>query len=335
MRRDLTPFRHAARLTFAATALSLSALPCFAETKTIFAPGVTADSGWYDVNKKSTQARQYSDSNMCWAAASSNLLQYWQDCYTKAGNELPDGTPNGAGSKIYDEGMGCYESAIFEVYMDNWDLSIAGQIFMGVPWYFSGTYPNYADSSAPKTTGSGGYFSQKYSSFQEQWGADFALKDNSGWSIWGRGVQNRTGSALELFSACILDTLRVGAGAINFNTGLKGGGHTTTLWGADIDASGIVLAVYVADSDDRATTLVDGEVKPTLTRYAITSNETERNVYLCDYKPDATYGNVEITGYYGLPVFIIPEPAAFGLLAGLFALVPGVARRRNSVRARI
>lgn len=329
MRRDHTTFRYAARLTLAATALSLFALPCFAGTTTIFAPGVTADSGWYDVNKKSTQARQYSDNNMCWAAVSSNLLQYWQDCYTRAGNELPVGTPNGAGSKIYDEGMGCYESAIFEDYMDNWNLGIAGQIFMGVPWYFSGTYPNYTGSSTPKTSGSGGYFAQEYSSFQEMWGPDFATKDNSGWSIWGNGTGNRSRSSLEIFSKCIFDTLTLGAGAINFNTGAVGGGHTTTLWGADFDASGIISAVYVADSDDRATTLIGGEVKPTLTRYAITSDESARKVYLCDYKPDATYGNVEITGYYGLPVLSIPEPSAFGLLAGVFALALGVSRRRR------
>lgn len=328
MRHDQTTPSHAALLALAVAAtIASSTIPTLAGTTTIFAPGVTTEKGWYDVNKKSTQTSQYSDLNMCWAAVSSNLLQYWQDQYSAAGNEISLNTPNGAGTKTYADKHGPYELAIFESYMDNWDLSVPGQIFMGIAWYFSGTYPNYSTSSKPKTTNSGGFFKEEYSSFQEQWGNDFATKDNSGYSIWGQGSTNSL-SPLTIFSECISDTLKNGAGAINFNTGLYGGGHTVTLWGADFDAAGIVSAVYVTDSDDRATTLGN----PKLQKYTITSDESKREIYLSGYNPEASYGNLLITGYYGLPVYIIPEPSMFSLPAGIGVLGVVVSRRRHSRR---
>lgn len=324
MRHDQTTPSHAARLALAVAAtITSSTIPVLAGT-TIFAPGVTLEKGWYDVNKKSTQTAQYSDLNMCWAAVSSNLLQYWQDQYIAAGNEIPLNVPNGAGTKIYNDKHGPYELAIFESYIDNWDTSVPGQIVMGVPWYLSGTYPNYSTSSKPQTTNSGGFFQQEYSSFQEQWGADFATKDNSGYSIWGRGSTNSTLSPLNIFSECISSTLKSGAGAINFNTALYGGGHTVTLWGAEFNDNGMVMAVYVTDSDDRASTLA----APELRKYTITSDDAKREIYLSGYNPEASYGNLQITGYYGLPVYIIPEPSAFGLFAGIGAFVLVASRRR-------
>ncbi|MBP3302399.1 MAG: IdeS/Mac family cysteine endopeptidase, partial [Opitutales bacterium] len=218
MRHGNSTFLHAARLTFAATALSLFTLPCFAGTKTIFAPGVTEKSGWYDVNKHSTQTSTLSDLNMCWAAVSSNMIQYWQDCYIAAGNKLPPNTPNGAGTKIYHSGRGCYELAIFEAYMDNWDLSVAGQVYMGVSWYFSGEVPNTSGSSMPISSGSGGFFSQEYASLQQLLGENFTMNSCDGYSTWGPWAEDQSRTCLSIFSERILDILEKGVGGINFNT---------------------------------------------------------------------------------------------------------------------
>lgn len=60
------------------------------EDRTIrFAEGVTTEKGWYDVNK--VGRGENGDINMCWAAAASNILQWWQDRYIEAGNTLPEG----------------------------------------------------------------------------------------------------------------------------------------------------------------------------------------------------------------------------------------------------
>ena len=74
----------------------------------VFADGVTLNSGWYDVNKLK---RAGADINMCWAAAASNIIQWWQDRYVAAGNTLPAGAVTGVGTKSYD-GVGAYNLAL-------------------------------------------------------------------------------------------------------------------------------------------------------------------------------------------------------------------------------
>ena len=149
MRRDHTTFRYAARLTLAATALSFSTFPCLAGTTTIFAPGVTANSGWYDVNKKSTANASQIDFVACGAAAASNMLQYWQDGYTTAGNILPNGTPDGIGTKEYTSGLGCYELAIFEKYLDCWGTE-GTDPQLTIQWSFTGEGHNVSGYAQPQ-----------------------------------------------------------------------------------------------------------------------------------------------------------------------------------------
>ena len=317
MRHDQTTPSHAARLALAVAAtITSSTIPVLAGT-TIFAPGVTEKTGWYDVNKKSTQNKPTIDLNMCWAAVSSNMLQYWQDGYTYAGNKLPANIPNGAGSKIYTPGYDCYELAIFETYLDNWDTSVPGQIFIGISWYFSGEVPNYANSAKPITSNSGGFFAQEYSSLQELLGANFTMNSCDAYSTWGPWAEDQSRTCLSIFSDYVSTILKKGVGGINFNTSTIGGGHTTTLWGADFDDSGMVTAVYVTDSDDAMSTISTSGLK----KYGISSNNSNRRVYLSDYSPSSNYGNVEITGLFGLTAYPIPEPSAFGLFAGIGALV--------------
>lgn len=131
MRRDHTTFRYAARLTLAATALSVSTFPCLAGTTTIFAPGVTANSGWYDVNKKHSDQTPHKDVLYCWATAGACLIQYWQDRYVAAGNNLPQNLPNGKNSSLG------YDLAIFDEFFNNW-TSGAADPYVGLAWYFNG-----------------------------------------------------------------------------------------------------------------------------------------------------------------------------------------------------
>ena len=56
----------------------------------VFAEGVTLTSGWYDVNKKAQGDN--GDINMCWAATSANMIQWFQDRYKAAGKTLPAGS---------------------------------------------------------------------------------------------------------------------------------------------------------------------------------------------------------------------------------------------------
>ena len=47
-------------------------------TGAVWATGVSEEDGWYDVNKSSHE-EGHVESNMCYAAAASNLIAWWQD----------------------------------------------------------------------------------------------------------------------------------------------------------------------------------------------------------------------------------------------------------------
>ena len=89
----------------------------------VFAEGVSISSGWYDVNKLTKGGE---DVNMCWAAASANIIQWWQDRYVAAGNTLPSTAITGAGTKTYNGTK--YNLAIMEAYRDLWDNSRGGEV---------------------------------------------------------------------------------------------------------------------------------------------------------------------------------------------------------------
>lgn len=316
MGRDHSTFRHAARLTFAATALSLFALPCFAGTKTIFAPGVTADSGWYDVNKKSTANVSQIDFVACGAAAASNMLQYWQDGYTASGNVLPNGAPDGIGTKEYAAGLGCYELAIFEKYLDCWGTE-GTDPQLTIQWYFTGEGHNVSGYAQPQP-GTGGFFADEYADIQSICGTSLVsnvqkFDDNGGW-----GSASSSSAALSILSKHIISVLERGVGSLVIHAGFL---HSITLWGAELDGNGHIAAVYVTDSDDAQKTQSSSGMR----KYNVSSGDKTGSIQLVN----TDYGNVEITQLFGLTAYPIPEPSAFGVLAGLFALAFGVSRRRR------
>ena len=120
----------------------------------VFAKGVSIESGWYDVNK--VGKGENGDINMCWAAAASNIIQWWQDRYMEAGNALPPQAVTGPGQT--------YELALMEVFHQQWNNDKGGQVAEAVPWYFEGI--NYGETASPGSQAhplpgySGGYFKE-------------------------------------------------------------------------------------------------------------------------------------------------------------------------------
>ena len=94
--------------------------------------------------------------------------------------------------------------------------------------------------------------------------------------------------------------------------------HAVTLWGCDYDAAGLVSKVYLTDSDD-------GEIA--LKAFGL--SEDAGGVYLTDYT-DAGLTRIQDLSMLSVSRFMpIPEPSAFGLLAGIFVLgVAGFRRRK-------
>ena len=296
-----------------------------AETTTIFAPGVSLTGGWYDVNKKSTENRSTSDFIYCWAASASNLIDYWNDSYSAAGNSLPNSIPDRKTSALG------YTSGTFDLFLDrnNWNP----QVLMGdyydnkgadprvaLKWYFNGEKHNASNYAVP-LPGTGGYWKNEYSQIQEKLGGDFIQDELGAYSTWGQWASDKSKTCKQIFSECVSAILKKGAAGMGANTSLRGG-HAITLWGADFDALGIVSAVYITDSDDAEKT----SGAPSLRRYAVDYDLDARDVYLSN----TDYGNRNlIISLYGLTAYPIPEPSMFGLLSGTLALALLALRRRR------
>ena len=121
----------------------------------VFAEGVTLTSGWYDVNKKGQGDN--GDMNMCWAATSSNMIQWFQDRYKAAGKTLPAGATDGPGVTTYTN-YGPYELELMNVFHSEWDNSRGGHMQEAIPWYFEGKlnggeFASAGSQAVPKTAG--------------------------------------------------------------------------------------------------------------------------------------------------------------------------------------
>lgn len=125
---------YAERLGLRSNTLTITAVEVESTGKSIvFAEGVTLSSGWYDVNKFGN-GTQNTDINMCWAAASSNMIQWWQDRYVEAGNTLSPTAINGPGQRDYGLSRK-YELALMDMYYAEWDNSLQGPpTIEAIPW---------------------------------------------------------------------------------------------------------------------------------------------------------------------------------------------------------
>ena len=287
-------------ITITATAVESGTEICFVE-------GVTISSGWYDVNKMA--AGDNGDTMMCWAAAASNMIQWWQDRYVAAGNSLPAGAVTGPGTKTHSgTGFGrCYELALMDVFHSQWtNLTSGSQADFAISWYFEGELNGgkYASNQAKPTT-SGGYFSSVWSSIYPELYHDY--EDGAlpwlcydlyttcfnNYSLWG----SKTGNECLLnFSNYIVTSINRGIASLTIQPG-SAALHAITLWGYEIDnATGFITRVWVTDSDDQITepkTTVLNEYKVTVVGNEIKLNGTTRygECKVIDVIPLSGYGS--------------------------------------------
>lgn len=232
----------------------------------VFAEGVSVSSGWYDVNKLTKGG---ADVNMCWAAASANIIQWWQDRYVELGHALPSTAITGAGTKTYDGTK--YNLAIMEAYRDLWDNSRGGAVSHGVTWYFEGRNimkeASAGTHAQPLNANTGGYYSNDWNSILPNiyHGYDYVIvpgileyKDLisgefNNYSIWGNGSGLSGNASLKKFSDLVVEFIDRGMTSLTVALAANLGSihHATTLWGYEIDnATGIITKVWLTDSDD-------------------------------------------------------------------------------------
>ena len=327
IRNNGTTFRTSSVGTFSVYALykgvksNIVTITSKASERTIvFAEGVTLTSGWYDVNKKAQGNN--GDINMCWAATSSNMIQWFQDRYKAAGKTLPVGATDGPGVTTYTN-YGPYELELMNVFLTQWDNSRGGHMQEAIPWYFEGKlnggeFATPGSQAVPKTAG--GYWksiwdTEVYPYVYHEYenvivpgveGLDLKnlyITIFNNYYLWGSGTSYLGTERLAEFSKLVVEIFRHGMAGLTINLGanLNAASHATTLWGYEIEnATGLITRLWITDSDD----LEKEPKQELLNEYNVSVGDGNSNIklsgntrygacYVVSLHPFAGYGSAE------------------------------------------
>ena len=269
----------------------------------LFAEGVSITSGWYDVNKK--DKGNNGDINMCWAATASNMIQWWQDRYVAAGNELPAGAVTGPGVTSYTN-YGPYELELMSMFHSEWNNERGCQVVEAIPWYFEGV--NYGQTASEGSQAypltEGGYWKDVWSdiypnlyheyNYMFNWYKNLYTGSFLAWTGWDESCSESAPlsgtDAYVAFSRRVIEFLERGVSELTISTNPNGGtSHATTLWGCEYDnATGLVTRIWITDSDD----LEYGPKQSLLNEYAVSALDGNYRVAL---KGNTRYGEAYAT----------------------------------------
>lgn len=234
---------------------------------------------------------------MCWAATSSNMIQWFQDRYKAAGNTLPPSAVDGPG-KTPTGGKGhLYELALMEMFWNEWDNSRGGHIHEAVTWYFEGhlnggEYASPGSQATPKTAG--GYWKSIWEDVEKSVYTGYehivvpGVIENleiytTSWNnyyLWGNGTDLEGVERLAKLSELIVEAFEHGMASltINLSENMNSASHAVTLWGYEIDnATGLITRLWITDSDDLTTS---GYKEPLLNEYSVSIGEGKSHVKL-------------------------------------------------------
>ena len=250
----------------------------------VFADGVTLTSGWYDVNKKAQGNN--GDINMCWAATSSNMIQWFQDRYKAAGKTLPAGAVDGPGVTSYTN-YGPYELELMDVFLTQWDNSRGGHMEQAIPWYFEGVlnggeYASPGSQAVPLTEG--GYWKSIWSDVKANMYCGYGSTVGyttcyNNYYQWGNGTDLLGAERLAYFTDLVVTAFEHGMAGltISLSANLYSLHHATTLWGYEIDnATGLLTRVWITDSDD----IMTEPKTPLLNEYSVSIDEGKSEIKL-------------------------------------------------------
>lgn len=306
-------------------ALAACALvPAQLHAETVWAKGVSESSGWVDVNK-SGDIYSGPDSLMCWAASASSVIAWWQAQADMSKSKT--GTPATA-SEIYSAFTNSFKNA-------GKGAEVAWK------WYFGGcnlvsyNYDNDFNISNPKTSGR---YWEDYVKTVADWPS--ADSDTPSWIQlgWLSDVSRdslHADSAAEVLSGL----LKQGAGiSLLISYSDYNSGHAVTLWGMEYEGTekGYEISkIYITDSDDYTLGLITKEVKYKTETISVAEDKDvpaytwEKTTLLVDGVEGVVLSAFDALLLAPPSSSSVPEPSAFGLLAGTLALALVATRRRR------
>ncbi len=177
--------------------------------------------GWFDACKSWD-----GDSQLCWAATSSNLIAWWQ---SQNPDYQEDGDPWGV-------------DAVWNVYKNTFEND-SGIISKGVKWWFDGTGTGSTSADLQYKDGhisNGGYYKEHlYGGVVE-----YATPANI------TTLYSESYNKASSLASTLVGYMRSGyAVGLNFISGQQG--HAETLWGIEYDPeTQLITRMYISDSDD-------------------------------------------------------------------------------------
>ena len=288
-------------LLAAGTAALLFCVPAAlsAETVQYWAKGVSETSGWYNT---------FQSRNGCWAATSVNMIMWWQ---------------NRVAEKYQYTGKRWEQEELYRKYdTDRYFGDSGDYVFKAIDWYLTQTHPTL---SYPKGT--------------FPYGPYLPAGDYNNSILFTRGY-------LDTKETLITDALMHWFTSGDYIAQIRSRNHAWTLWGMEVEKTGTenkITKIWVTDSVPNDLNNPKPELHAVNVKHYNDIFYFDRAIYdeyngswasSPIYIEEITFFGIEdkfLVDAAGKPIFspLIPEPSAFGLLAGTLALVLAGTRRRR------